>query len=182
QDLPRLHGRDVGGDHRVRGGRLPGRLGRPRRLPAPGRGPVRGSGSRRRPSLDPGPSTRARTDASAPMKAADGRTARAFGEHPFVWITWWMKSWTSPLPGAAPSGLRWASTRSPRAQPWGRPGSLRTLSEGWMTVLPLGQWFVLPAIGEEGTPSIDPRNAASGMSDPDAGDFVRFFSRRRRVG
>src|SRR4029077_18737588 len=43
-------------------------------------------------------------------------------------------------------------------------------------------WFVLPALGEEGTPSMDPRNAASGMSDPDAGDFVRFCYRRRRVG
>ena len=29
---------------------------------------------------------------------------------------------------------------------------------------------------------MDPRNAASGMSDPDAGDFVRFCYRRRRVG
>jgi hypothetical protein len=29
---------------------------------------------------------------------------------------------------------------------------------------------------------MDPRNAASGMSDPDAGDFVRFCYHRRRVG
>jgi hypothetical protein len=29
---------------------------------------------------------------------------------------------------------------------------------------------------------MDPRNAASGMSDSDAGDFVRFCYRRRRVG
>lgn len=51
-----------------------------------------------------------------------------------------------------------------------------------MGVLPLGQCFELPEFGEEGTPSMDPRNAASGMSDPDAGDFVRFCYRRRRVG
>jgi len=29
---------------------------------------------------------------------------------------------------------------------------------------------------------MDPRNAASGMSDPEAGDFVRFCYHRRRVG
>jgi len=51
-----------------------------------------------------------------------------------------------------------------------------------MGVLPLGQWFVLPEFGEEGTPSMDPRSAASGMSDPEAGDFVRFCYHRRRVG
>ena len=27
------------------------------------------------------------------------RSAQAFGERPFMWITWWTKSWTSPLPG-----------------------------------------------------------------------------------
>jgi len=35
---------------------------------------------------------------------------------------------------------------------------------------------------EEGTPSMDSRNAASDMPDPDAVEFVRFCYRRRRVG
>jgi hypothetical protein len=35
---------------------------------------------------------------------------------------------------------------------------------------------------EEGTPSMDSRQAASDMPDPDAVEFVRFCYRRRRVG
>ena len=36
--------------------------------------------------------------------------------------------------------------------------------------------------GKEGTPSMDSRQAASDMPDPDAVEFVRFCYRRRRVG
>ena len=34
-----------------------------------------------------------------PPEPVHARTARAFTERPFVWITWWTNSWTSPLPG-----------------------------------------------------------------------------------
>ena len=57
------------------------------------------------------------------------------------------------------------------------------MSEGWIPVLPLGQCFVLPSIqGEEGLPSMDSRTAATGITDADAIEFVRFCYRRRRVG
>jgi hypothetical protein len=58
------------------------------------------------------------------------------------------------------------------------------MSEGWIPVLPLGQCFVLPTRiqGEEGTPSMDSRTAATGITDPDAIEFVQFCYRRRRVG
>ena len=46
------------------------------------------------------------------LTARRARSARAFGERPFVWITWWTKWWTSPLHATARSGLRCAVHRS----------------------------------------------------------------------
>ena len=50
-DVPRLHGGDLGRDRRLGGGRLAGRLGRPRRQPAPRRRAVHRPRARRRPPL-----------------------------------------------------------------------------------------------------------------------------------
>ena len=112
-DVPRLHGGDVGRDRRLGGRRVAGRLGRPGRLPAAGRRPVRGARAGRRASLD----SRLRGQVSAcragPPEPVHARTARAFAERPFVWTTWWTKSWTSPLPGRAPAVLGWPLTGRP---------------------------------------------------------------------
>ena len=50
-DVPRLHGGDLGRDRRIGGGRVAGRLGRPRRQPAPRRRAVHGPGARLGPPL-----------------------------------------------------------------------------------------------------------------------------------
>ena len=103
------------------------RVGRSRRQPAAGRRPVRGPGARHGQALAPvrtaGPGSRSArscgrllkivtilgtppiepvgppalmsTAAAEPVQA---RSARMFGERPFVWTSWWTKSWTSPLP------------------------------------------------------------------------------------
>jgi L-alanine-DL-glutamate epimerase-like enolase superfamily enzyme len=47
------------------------------------------------------------------------RSERVFAERPFVWITWWMNSWTSPLPASEARGLRCPATA---AETSGREG------------------------------------------------------------
>ena len=66
QDVPRLHGGDVGRDRGVGGRRVARRLGRPRRLPAARRRPVRGPRAGRRPPLDPDPTARSRASPCGP--------------------------------------------------------------------------------------------------------------------
>src|SRR5262249_22816159 len=124
------------------------------------------------------------------------RSARAFGERPFVWITWWMKSWTSPLPGrparsyhgrppaASRPNRSVVGSSNPRAVPTGD-----RLAGPRRRRLPRatgrGNHRVVPDHGRAlkgGRPSMDSRSAATGTPDPDAIEFVRFCYRRRRVG
>ena len=116
------------------------------------------------------------------------RTVQAFTERPFVWITWWTKSWTSPLPADRP----WSYDGRPPAAEGpiaGAAGSPRTMSGGgWIPVRP-ARASCCPCCrreslpdGRGGRPSMDPRNAATGITDPDAIEFVRFCYHRRRVG
>ena len=145
-DVPRLHGGDVGRDRRLGGRRVAGRLGRPRRLPAAGGRPVRGPRAGRRSPL--ASCRRARASgcpAAAWPEPVHARSARAFGERPFMWITWWTKSWTSPLPGRRDRPTM-AAHRS------GDPGGGRPVSQepwngpsGRSRVDRLGPGFVLPS-------------------------------------
>ena len=136
QDLPRLHGGDIGRDRRIGGRRLAGRLGRSRRLPAAGRRPIRGPRPRRRASLDPAAATGSRSDAPRFLNRFTHGQHRRSKERPFVWISWWMKSWTSPLPGRPRGSYHW---RPPLAEdPGGGPtGAQKPTSERWTA--PSGQ-------------------------------------------
>ena len=41
-----------------------------------------------------------RRHATGVLNPVHARSVQAFGERPFMWITWWTDWWTSPLPGA----------------------------------------------------------------------------------
>ena len=182
-DVPRLHGGDVGRDRRRR---------RPsRRWPT-------GSTST---AACCSPTTRSRgsssaattagscrsaglglvAPAAAALTARPRRSARAFTERPFVWITWWTKSWTSPLPASRPRAY---DCRPPAAErPRGRAGDTRSQS-GPTGRPPVGPWprFARPgrAVGRQprtrssrGGHAIDgSRSAATQAPDPDA-DRIR---------
>jgi hypothetical protein len=68
---------------------------------SPGGPGVAGSGPGRDWVVAAGRLGRARPDASRP-EPVHARTAQAFAERLFVWISWWTKSWTSPLPARRP--------------------------------------------------------------------------------
>ena len=108
--LPRLHGGDVGRDRR---GRRPShRSPNGSTWTAACCSPTTRSRASSWTPTTAGSSPRGRVSAS-PCGTPDkthARSVRAFGERPFVWITWWMKWWTSPLHATAASGLRCAST------------------------------------------------------------------------
>ena len=124
-----------------------------------------------------------------------GRSA----ERPFVWITWWTKSWTSPLPASAgPRVLRWSSTAgrtSPRGGAGVAPGSPRARSGiesrpadagGPMVQFARGRPQVgvsdAPCDGEERHAIDGSAQRRHGAADPEAVEFIRFCYRRRRVG
>ena len=53
----------------------------------------------RRPPLDPGAAAGPRPDPDGDLNRFTHDQHGRSRERPFLWITWWMKSWTSPLPG-----------------------------------------------------------------------------------
>ena len=76
-----------------------------------------------------------------------------------------------------------------RTDPSGPPGSTRPSRLGMVGIAATGRARVASHPGlpraparREGTPSMDPRTAATRVPDPDAVDFIRFCYRRRRVG
>src|SRR4029079_5961602 len=91
QDVPRVHGGDIGRDRGIRGRRVAGRLGRPRRVPAPRRRPVLRPRAVAGQALAVGRPAGPRTVAPTRLNRFRHGSARAFDERPFVWITWWTK-------------------------------------------------------------------------------------------
>ena len=155
-----------------------------------------GPDKRWRPGRGPGPGP----DAAGGLTGSDppARTARTFGERPFVWTSSWMKSWTSPLPVEARSGLRWRPTastspgsdaQSPTST--GRAGTMEVRRSDSRGPDRLDRaLFAMHAerardpvrgrarpAGREGAPSMDPRTAATRRPDQDAVEFIRFCYR-----
>ena len=145
-DVPRLHGGDVGRDRRIGGRRVAGRLGRPRRLPAARRRPVRRPRPRRRTTagiLSDRPGLGLTRAGGA--EPAHARTARAFAERPFVWITWWTKWWTSPLPARRPQAYDGPAPAAETPREWRPADTGRPTSGGRIDHAdPVGPSFVLP--------------------------------------
>ena len=110
-------------------------------------------------------------------------SARTFGERSFVWITWWTKSWTTPLPtwrAAAYDGCTPAAEHlGGRTRPVPTDTVVESIGRGRGSPGPLYARDKPP--GRGGTPSMESRSAAMPVT-PDAAEFVRFCYRRRSVG
>ena len=162
-DVPRLHGGDVGRDRGLGGGRLAGRLGRPRRQPAPRRRAVRrasSSATDHRWQL---------TDAPGLGVARRADRGRRPVREPTVWISWWTKRWTSPLPAKPP-----AAVPSPGTY---RPAGKRVT--GHLNAQPRGHG---PSRRGPGSAPLCPRRDEEDRIDGRAlRDCARHHGRRRRV-
>ena len=149
-DVPRLHGGDIG-RHRGVGGRGVSRgLGRPRRQSASRRGSVRGPGTRARLSMAARGAARGSGSAGGRRRRCrqrvQARSARAFTEHPFVWITWWTSWWTNPLPAPGPRAYHDDSVaeRFPERGEARGPERPARSARGSANPADLRDWFVMP--------------------------------------
>ena len=91
---------------------------------------------------------RSRPDAPGSRRPFTHGPHRRSDERPFVWITWWTKSWTSPLPGRASGSYHW---RPPLAETLEgvAGGGPQARSPTRVTALSgaVGPWFISPMIG-----------------------------------